>query len=104
MALTLGTTILRTDADGDTVECDVAVHFTADCTSPGYPATRTDPGEGPEHECQFDGAELDGVPGKLTDAEPDKLTDAELGTLRTWFEANHDKAHEAANDNRAGWL
>jgi hypothetical protein len=91
----LHTTILRTDEFGDQVECDATVHFTAECTSPGYAATYMQPGDGPEFECTFESAELETrycpVPGKLTEAE--------LGTLRTWFQANTDKVWQAANDN-----
>lgn len=89
----LYTTVIRTDPDGDTVECEAAIHFTVDSYTPGYAATWTRPGEGAEIECSFDRAELVGLPV----AAP--LTDAELATLRAWFEANHDQAYEAANDN-----
>lgn len=94
--LTLGTTITRIDADGDPVVCDVAVHFTAACTSPGYPATWTQPGEGPDYELTFERAEFDG--GEPDDA-PGPLNYAELATLKVWFVANFDRAYEAANDN-----
>jgi hypothetical protein len=93
MALELYTTITRTDVDGEAVECEAIVYFTVESFSPGYCATWTQPGEGPEIECAFDRAELDGLP---TDAP---LTDAELATLRTWFVTNHDKAYACANDN-----
>lgn len=90
--LTLCTTI---DRDGDAH--DVTVHFSATCVNPGYAATRTDPGEGPEFECLFEDAEFDG-------GEPgDHLTPAELATLRTWFATKGDAASEVANDNRADW-
>jgi hypothetical protein len=95
----LYTTILRTDADGDEVEHDVAIHFAATCTSRGYRATRTDPGDGPEYECVFEDAELDVKP--RTTIAP--LTADELATLRTWFTANTDKVWQAANDDAAGW-
>jgi hypothetical protein len=91
----LYTTILRTDEFGDEVELDVAIQVAATCISRGYRATRTDPGDGPEYECVFEGAELDVKP--LTGIAP--LTEAELGTLRTWFDANTDKVWQAANDN-----
>lgn len=95
--LTLSTTILRTDADGDTIECDVAVHFSATCVNPGYRATQTDPGEGPEYECLFEGAEFDGG------GPDDELTPDELERMRTWFATRGDAASEAANDNDIGW-
>jgi hypothetical protein len=97
MALELYTTITRIDADGDPVECDATVSFTAECISPGYPATYTQPGEGPEYEVTFEDAELETrfcpVPGKLTEAE--------LATLRGWFLANLERAREAARDDGA---
>jgi hypothetical protein len=106
----LHTTILRTDEFGDEVELDVAIQVAATCISRGYRVTRTDPGDGPEYECVFEGAELDVKPlphsdtlgvrqpnEKLTGIAP--LTEAELGTLRTWFDANTDKVWQAANDN-----
>lgn len=98
MSLELYTTITRIDADGDPVECDATVYFSAKCTSPGYAPSWDDPvGAGAEYECTFDSAEIETrfcpVPGKLTDAE--------LETLRTWFLANDSSAHEAANDNFA---
>jgi hypothetical protein len=85
------TTILLPDEFGDPVEHDVKVTFRAECVSPGYAATRTDPGEGPELECHFEDAELDSKTGKLTAAE--------FHTVKTYFAANPDKAIEAANDN-----
>jgi hypothetical protein len=91
MVLGLYTTIVRIDEDGDPIECDAVVHFTVESFTPGYPATRTDPAEGPEIEVAFESAELDGHPGKLTDAE--------LSTLRTWFDAHHEQAWDCANDN-----
>lgn len=90
MALELYTTITRADADGDAVEYDATVRFTVESYTPGYSATRTDPGEAAEFECAFEGAELD---------DKAALTDAELATLRTWFAANTDRVWQVANDN-----
>jgi hypothetical protein len=90
MALELYTTVMRTDADGDAVECPATVRFSIESYIPGYPATRTQPGEAAEFECAFEDAELDGK---------DTLTDAELATLRTWFAANTDRVWQVANDN-----
>jgi hypothetical protein len=91
----LYTSIIRTDEFGDEVELEVVINAAATCTSRGYRATRDDPGDGHEYECVFEGAELDVKP--LSGIAP--LTDAELTTLRTWFDANADKAWQAANDN-----
>lgn len=92
--LLLCTTITRIDADGDPVECDATIHFTAECTNPGCPPSWDDPvGAGAEYAITFESAELETrfcpVPGALTDAE--------LATLRAWFAANHEKACEAAD-------
>jgi hypothetical protein len=92
------TTIERTDEDGDPVEHEVKVEFTAYCTCPASKACWDDPGWDAEYECSFESAEFDREP------EGGKLTDAELATLRTWFVHNHDKASDAANDNAVGEL
>ena len=100
--LSLGTTITRTDSEGDAVECDAVITFTVESYTPGCPAVRYqpngDPGwpaEGAEYEFAFDGAELESEP----DEAPGPLTDAELLTLRAWFQNHHAEACEAANDN-----
>jgi hypothetical protein len=95
MALELFTTITRTDADGDQVECDATVYFTAECTNPGCAPSWDDPvGAGAEYAIAFERAELETrfcpVPGTLSESE--------LATLRAWFVANHERACEAAND------
>lgn len=94
MSFDLYTTILRTDADGDEVECDVTVSFSADCTNPGCASSRDDPGADAEYDITFEDAELETrfcpVPGALTEAE--------MATLRTWFAANHQRACEAVDD------
>jgi len=87
--LSLCTTIIR-----DGYAQDVTVNFSATCVNPGYRATRSDPGEGPEFECLFEGAELD-----CPEDDEGPLTEPELATLRTWFVTKGDAAHEAANDN-----
>jgi hypothetical protein len=112
MSLELTTTITRIDADGEEVECDATVYFTAECTAPGYSASCTDPGAPAEYECTFDDAEIE---TRFCDV-PGRLTQAELATLRSWFAANHEQACEAArdadgfdgerdhaNDNDRGW-
>ncbi len=102
--LRLGTTITRTDADGDAVECEAVISFTVESYSPGCPAVMYqasgDPGwpaEAVDYEFRFDGAELECEP----DEAPGPLTDAELLTLRSWFASHHAEACEAANDNFA---
>lgn len=96
----LYTTILRTDADGDLVEYEAIVHFSATMTSPGCRAQiygdpdNCWPAEDPEYDLAFESAELD--PTYKGEAP---LTDAELATLRAWFVTAGDKAFECANDN-----
>jgi hypothetical protein len=107
MPLELYTTVIRTDADGDEVECNTTITFTAECTRPGCAPSWDDPvGAGAEYAITFEGAQLE---TRFCPA-PGALTDAEMATLRVWFAANHDKACEAAegrferdyaNDN--GW-
>jgi hypothetical protein len=93
--LYLCTTLIRQDNGGEPVECDAIVYFEARMTSPGYRATWTDPAAGPEYECTFSSADLDGIP---SDA-PGPLTATETQTLRTWFDAQEHAAWECANDN-----
>ena len=93
--LWLGTTLIRQDAAGEPVECDVAINYAATMTSPGYPATWMEPAEGPEFEIEFLSAELDGIP----EDAPGPLTAIETATLRKWFEEHESDAIERANDN-----
>jgi hypothetical protein len=93
--LWLSATLIRQDADGDPVECDVVVNYAATMTSPGYPQTWMEPGEGPEFEIEFLSAELDGIPHDA----PGPLTAIETATLRKWFEDHEGDAIERANDN-----
>lgn len=92
--LWLGTTIVRQTDEYGPVECDVAINYAATMTSPGYPATRMEPAEGPEFEIEFLGAEIE-----VNDDAPGPLTVIEMATLRKWFEANEARALECANDN-----
>lgn len=97
--LFLCTRLIRTDVDGDRVECDVVIYFEVESYSPGCPASlwgpAPHPGDDPEYEFSFLSAEFDG--GEPDDA-PGPLTEPEIATLRAWFEANHDKACEVAAD------
>lgn len=96
MSLTLCTTIMR-----DGLAHDVTIEFSAQCVSPGYPATYMQPGEGPEYEITFEGAEL-----VCPEADDHGLTDAEMDTLRARLLSSHEKAREAAIDDRGealGW-
>lgn len=93
--LRLNTTLIRQDNDGAPVECDVAIRYAATMTHRGYPATWTEPAEGPEFEVEFLSAELDGIP----DDAPGPLTVIEIETLRKWFDENEGRAWECANDN-----
>jgi hypothetical protein len=96
--LYLCTTLVRQDNAGDPVEIDAIVYFEARMTSPGYRATYMQPGEGPEYECTFNSADLDGIPHDA----PGPLTVLETATLRTWFDTQGRAATECANDNFDG--
>jgi hypothetical protein len=93
--LRINTTLVRQTAEYGPVECDVTIHYAATMTHRGYPATWTEPAEGPEFEIEFLGAEFDGAP----DDAPGPLTTIEIETLRQWFEEHEMRAIECANDN-----
>lgn len=95
--LFLGTTLTRQTAEHGPVECDVIVFFEVDSFTPGYPQTWMQPAEGPEYELAFTGAAFD-PPGEPDDA-PGPITTIEVAQLREWFETNHARAAEVANDN-----
>jgi hypothetical protein len=98
--LTLGTTLIRPDADGDPEEYDVLISFEVDSYTPGYPARIYGdpgdcyPGEAADYEFAFLGAAFD-----PPDAEAAPLTEAEIVTLKAWFAANHDRACDEAESN-----
>lgn len=95
--LFLCTLLTRVDADGDAGQYDVVIYFEVESYSPGRPASLWGPApypeEYPEWEFSFLCAEFDG--GEPDDA-PRPLTETEIATLKTWFEANHDRACEVA--------
>lgn len=93
----LYTTIERA-ANDDIEEFDVAVEFEARMTSRGYRATRYEPGAGPEYDVEFTEARF-----SRPQFAPGELTAIEVSTLRTWFDANYDRAIEAANDDEGGY-
>lgn len=90
---------LCTTIDRDGLAQDVTVQFSAEMTNPGYPASRDEPGEGPEYRCEFESAELD-----FPDVAGGPLTEEEMEALYAKFLASEDKVYQAANDNQAGWL
>lgn len=94
MALTLCTTILR---DGSLR--DVTVEFTAELAVPASRACWDEPGFAAEYDCTLVTAEL-----ICPEVDDHPLTEAEMQTVQTWFECNHDKASDAANDNDVGAL
>jgi hypothetical protein len=92
----LCTTIVRPDESGDSVEHDIKVWFSADCTVAASRACWDDPGYPAEYDVTFESAEFHG-----RFAPEGHLTETELATLRTWFLAKENEAWEAANDNAA---
>jgi hypothetical protein len=93
--LYLCTTLTRQTPEYGPVTCDVVVYFQVDGYVPGRRETRSDPGWGAEYGLAFIGADFDGEP---SDA-PGPLTAIETATLREWFDKNHARAADHANDN-----
>lgn len=107
--LLLCTLLWRTDADGDSIPCDMVIYYrvtsyTAGCRAvmyqrngdPGWPA------EPAEYEFEVDAIEFDRgriTPNTPPDDAPWPLTDDEDATLRQWFDANHDQASIVADEN-----
>lgn len=99
--LSLSTTVKRPDVGGEITDWDVIVYFKVVSYSPGCPEVRYlrngDPGypaEPAEYEFEFVGAEFDGAPAR----ELGLLTDVEIEGLKKWFEENHDRACEEADE------
>lgn len=90
------TTLTRKTEEFGDVETDIVIEFRITHYIRGYPATWTDPAEGPEFEFEitdiyFDGGECDDAPGPVTDTERAALT--------AWFEGDgFDKAYESVCD------
>jgi hypothetical protein len=108
--LFLGTSIQRTDADGDTVDCDMIVYFRVTSYSAGRPAQLYGepgdcyPAEPAEYEFEVSRIEFDSGTirqNQPPDDAPWPLTDAEDAMLRQWFDANYDLAWQAAVDGQA---
>ncbi len=111
MSLFLGTSMTRTDADGEPVYCDMLIRFRVTSHTPGraacYYQRNGDPGwpaEPAEFEFEVTGIEFDAgaAMGNLPpDDAPWPITDDEDATLRQWFDANYDLAWDKANDAAA---
>lgn len=99
--LSIGTTLIRQDNDGEPVECDVVVNFAATMTSPGWRGSYYEPPESAEFEIEFLGAAFDLPPGQTEPSDaPGPMTVIELATLEKWFDENEARAWECANDNK----
>lgn len=108
--LFLGTTIQRTDCDGERFDVDMVIYFKVVSYSAGRPARLYgEPGdcypEDPaEYEFEVDRIEFDnpvGVGNVPPDDAPGPLTDEEDATLRQWFDAHYDLAFERAVENQS---
>lgn len=98
----IGTTLKRRDPhSGDEDEVDIYIEYEAILSSVGYSGSWDEPGSGDEWEFNIIDIKLDlgdhhgpsdlaAVGGPLTPAEKEKITQ--------WFDNNHARASEIAND------
>ena len=101
MSLFLCTRMVRTDANGDRITCDMLIRFRVTSYTAGSRATWMQPADPAEFEFVVTGIEFDSGPlhpNQPPDDAPWPLTDEEDASLRQWFDANYDQAYEAAVD------
>ncbi|HXA25180.1 MAG TPA: hypothetical protein VNW90_23090 [Acetobacteraceae bacterium] len=101
----LCTTLIRRDADGAPVECDVLLTFASHCTARGCAArTYGDPAdcypaEGNEWEHELIGIAFDAPGCAAPDDAPGALTPLEIADMDAWFDAHQREADEIADGN-----
>jgi hypothetical protein len=98
--LFLCTTLIRSNITGDLADFDVVVSFDVTSFTPGSPQTWLQPADPPEAGFVVTGISFD--PPTPPDDSPWPLTAAERASLTGWFEANYDRAMEAALDAMQG--
>jgi hypothetical protein len=95
-SLFLCTTLIRSNITGDLADFDVVVSFDVTSFTPGSPRTWLQPENPAEADFVVTGIAFD--PPTPSDDSPWPLTAAERTGLDRWFEANYDRAMEAALD------
>lgn len=91
--LTMETVIIRSEPDGRRYSYDVTIHFVVEDYTPGYAASRWEPGNGTEYDLSVVDMEMNG----LEDEDQD-LTAAEREELKHWFDEHYIDASEIAEE------
>lgn len=97
----IGTTIKRKDETGEVFDVDVCIDYDATLSSPASKGSWDEPGYGAEWDFDITKIDLDlghhHTASELAEAGG-PLTPKEKEIVTTWFDHNHERAAEIAND------